>query len=258
MSPAVVTDRRPAGQRRQFWALYRSFLFRVIDLELLSVSGEVRNLLAQFASLLAAYSFVLALFTLSNFAESPASHSILLVSAWGIEEFLISTTLTVAGLFAVLAWNAVLPDHRDSLVLDPLPLRTRTIFSAKGAAAATALAISIIAINIFTGIGFSISGRSRRWEHRGRYSVLICLLDRHGCRRSVHLHFYFRCPKCRRILQLSVFPAHLRLPAAIGVFHHSGAFLPHPASGNSFGAGVSGQSASACIPAFILVLGIVP
>ncbi len=154
MSPAVVADRQPAAQRRQFWVLYRSFLFRVIDLELLSVSGEMRNLLAQFASLLAAYSFVLALFTLSNFTQSPASHSTLLVSAWGIEEFLISTTLTVAGLFAVLAWNAVLPDRRDSFILDPLPLRTRTIFSAKGAAAATALAVSIIAVNIFTGISF--------------------------------------------------------------------------------------------------------
>ena len=157
MNPAVVADRQFAGatsQRRQFWALYRNFLFRVIDLELLSASGEIRNLLAQFASLLAAYSFVLALFTLSGFAESPARHSTLLVSAWGVEEFLISTTLTVAGLFAVLAWNAVLPDRRDSFVLNSLPIRTRTVLSAKGATAATALAVSIIAVNIFTGISF--------------------------------------------------------------------------------------------------------
>jgi pimeloyl-ACP methyl ester carboxylesterase len=140
-------------ERRQFRLLYRLFLFRVIDLELLSASGEVGNLLAQFAALLAAYSFVLAVFTVSHFALS-SGHSKLAVSAWGVEEFLISTTLTVTGLFAVLAWNAVLPDRRDSFVLDPFPLRIRTIFAAKGAAIATALGISIVAVNVFTGISF--------------------------------------------------------------------------------------------------------
>jgi pimeloyl-ACP methyl ester carboxylesterase len=139
---------------RQFRALYRSFLFRVIDIELLSASGEVHNLLAQFAALLAAYSFVLALFTITHFTQSTASEAKLIAGAWGLEEFLISTTITVAGLFAVLAWNAMLPDRRDSFVLNPLPLRTRTIFGAKGAAIATALGMTILAVNVFTGISF--------------------------------------------------------------------------------------------------------
>jgi hypothetical protein len=66
----------PAGdgsmidERRQFRVLYRGFLFRVIDIELLSASGEVHNLLAQFAALLAAYSSVLALFTVTHFTQS--------------------------------------------------------------------------------------------------------------------------------------------------------------------------------------------
>ncbi len=119
-------------ERRQFRVLYRNFLFRVIDLELLSVSGETRNLLVQFAALLAAYSFVLAVFTVPPFALSTADHSKLVVGAWGVEEFLISTTLTVAGLFAVLAWNAVLPDRRDGFVLDPLPLRSQNHIRGQG------------------------------------------------------------------------------------------------------------------------------
>lgn len=57
-------------ERRQFRVLYRGFLFRVIDIELLSASGEVHNLLAQFAALLAAYSSVLALFTVTHFTQS--------------------------------------------------------------------------------------------------------------------------------------------------------------------------------------------
>lgn len=143
-------------ERRQFRILYRSFLFRVIDLELISASGELSNLLAQFASLLAAFNFVLALVTVPHFALSTASRPNLLIGAWGVEEFLISTTITVAGLFAVLAWNATLPDRRDSFVLSPLPLRNRTIFSAKTLAVATALGVSIIGVNIFTGAGLPL------------------------------------------------------------------------------------------------------
>ena len=143
-------------ERKQFHVLYRSFLFRVIDLELISASGELSNLLAQFVSLLAAFSFVLALVTVPHFALSTASRAHLLIGAWGVEEFLISTTITVAGLFAVLAWNATLPDRRDSFVLAPLPLRNRTIFSAKAAAIATALGVSIVAVNIFTGAGLPL------------------------------------------------------------------------------------------------------
>ncbi len=140
--------------RRQFVALYRSFLFRVVDLELLSASGDIRNLLGQFAALLAAYSFVLALFTVSHFALSTAARSKLAVSAWGLEEFYFSTTITVVGLFSVLAWDASSPDRRDGFILDPLPVRARTILGAKYASIVTGLSVSIIAVNVFTGLSF--------------------------------------------------------------------------------------------------------
>ncbi len=143
-------------RRRQFLALYRGFLFRVVDLDLLSASGDVRNLLGQFAALLSAYSFVLAIFTVAHFALSTSEQSKRAVTAWGLEEFYISTTITVVGLFTVLSWNALVPDRRDGFVLDPLPIQTRTILSAKSASVATALGISILAVNIFTGLSFPL------------------------------------------------------------------------------------------------------
>jgi hypothetical protein len=45
--------------RRQFRVLYRLFLTRIIDLEILSAGGDVRDLLARFVSVLAAFSLVL-------------------------------------------------------------------------------------------------------------------------------------------------------------------------------------------------------
>ena len=44
-------------ERRQFAILYRDFLFRIVDLELLSSRGEAQRLLAQFAAMLGAFSF---------------------------------------------------------------------------------------------------------------------------------------------------------------------------------------------------------
>jgi hypothetical protein len=46
-------------------------------------------------------------------------------ATWGMEHFLISTTMLVVGLFAVLSWDSAFPDRRDVLVLGPLPVRSR-------------------------------------------------------------------------------------------------------------------------------------
>ena len=139
-------------ERRQFRILYRDFLFRIVDLDLLSRSGEIQNLLVQLAALLAAFNFVVAVLYVPRYATSILPSEQLLMAAWGDQEFLIATTIAIAGLFAVLSWNALFPDRRDSFVLGPLPVRTGIIFAAKIAALATALGISVAAINIFTGL----------------------------------------------------------------------------------------------------------
>jgi hypothetical protein len=46
------------SERQQFRILYRDFLFRIVDLELLSARGEIQKLLVQFVAMLAAFSFV--------------------------------------------------------------------------------------------------------------------------------------------------------------------------------------------------------
>src|SRR5205823_2379535 len=75
----------------------------------------------------------------------------------GYEEFLMGTTIAVVGSFTVLAWNTLLPERRDSLVLGPLPIRLRTIFLAKSLAIATALGGSIVAVNLFSGMLYPVA-----------------------------------------------------------------------------------------------------
>jgi hypothetical protein len=139
---------------RQFVVLYRLFLARMIDLEILSAGGDVRDLVVRFVSVLAAFSLVLAYLITPRYFISTLPRASLLYSLWNDSEFLISTSIAVAGLLAVLAWNAVFPDRRDCLVLGPLPVPTPVIILAKLSAMATALGISLFAVNAFTGFLF--------------------------------------------------------------------------------------------------------
>jgi hypothetical protein len=135
----------------QFRALYRQFLFRLMDVELLSASasGDASALLGQFASLLIFGSVVLGVggITVGLGLREEASAA----SFWPVERFLISLTMLVEGVFALLSWDATFLDRRDVLVLAPLPVRVRTLFAAKIAAAASALGLTLAAWNCVAG-----------------------------------------------------------------------------------------------------------
>ncbi len=140
----------------QFRVLYRQFLFRVFDREVLSAhaQGDANKLLGQFATLLilasVAGSFVV--ISLAN-PHAPGNIAQLGLAATMIaQHFLIATTMLVVGLFAVLSWDATFPDRRDVLVLAPLPVRARTMFLAKVAAVATALGLTIALLHSALGL----------------------------------------------------------------------------------------------------------
>ncbi len=146
-----MSRERPATPLR---VLYRDFLTRLVDLEILSTGADIQKLLAQFAALLAAASFTYAVASVPRYVESSLPQAQLLAAAYGEQEFLIASTMAIAGLFSVLAWNTVPPDRRDCFILGVLPVRVRTIFLAKVAALVTALALAVAAVNSFTGFSF--------------------------------------------------------------------------------------------------------
>jgi hypothetical protein len=130
-------------EQRQFRVLYKDFLSRIVDLDILSSQGDLKDLMVRVISILASFSFI--------FCYMGALKNI---SGY---EFVISATLGVAGLFAVFAWNAVFPDKRDCLVLGPLPIHRRTLILARLAAVATALGGVVVSINFFTGLYFAFA-----------------------------------------------------------------------------------------------------
>ncbi|MBC7928204.1 MAG: hypothetical protein H7039_21370, partial [Bryobacteraceae bacterium] len=83
----------------QFRVLFRHFLFRMPDPELLSAEGDMSTLFGQFAALLIfmGIGFSGSLMGLDTHLPKEA----MLISAWGAEHSLISATMLVVGLFAV-------------------------------------------------------------------------------------------------------------------------------------------------------------
>ncbi len=140
----------------QFRVLYRQFLFRVFDLEVLSThaQGDANKLLGQFATLLilASVGASFVVIALANPNASGNSGPLGLVFTMIAQHFVIATTMLVVGLFAVLSWDATFPDRRDVLVLAPLPVRARTMFLAKVAAVASALGLTIVLLHSALGL----------------------------------------------------------------------------------------------------------
>lgn len=141
-------------ETRQFRVLYRQFLFRMVDLELLSADalGDSNKLLGQVAALLITVSIFFLTLPVLKAGSRSLSPAIWVFTAWGLEHFLIATTMLVVGLFAVLSWDSTFPDRRDVHVLAPLPVRARTLFLAKVAAAGTALGVTVLLLHSAVGL----------------------------------------------------------------------------------------------------------
>lgn len=153
--------------KRQFRILYREFLFRMVDLEILSAHalGDSSKLLGRFAALLVFISLGLS-WAAFGFAEARMNAPMSLALTLVTEEFLISTTMLVVGIFAVLSWDSTFPNRRDVLVLAPLPVRPWTMFRAKVAAVATALCLTVVLFQGVSGLiwpmAFAMQARAQR------------------------------------------------------------------------------------------------
>lgn len=137
----------------QFAVLYRQFLFRIVDPELLSGSaqGDMHTLLGQFAALLVVVSLLFA-FLAVPFIDSKLPPPVRLIGALTMEHLVIASTMLAVGLFGVLSWDSTFLDRRDLLVLAPLPVRALTLFRAKAAASAMALSLVIALLNSLSGL----------------------------------------------------------------------------------------------------------
>jgi hypothetical protein len=131
----------------EFRVLYRQYLLRVVDLEALSMQADVPTLLGQFVGLLiliSAFQTLGFLYAAGRPNMSPAAMASLAIH---MEQTLLAGTMLVAGLVAVVSWDATFPDRRDVMVLGPLPVRPLMILVAKMAANGALVGIGVVALN---------------------------------------------------------------------------------------------------------------
>lgn len=146
-----------AAENRQFRILHRDFLSRMIDIELISAGGSARDLLIRFAAMLLALGFLISYLMVPRYVLSDLPHARLARFAWGDEEFLISLTIALVSLCAVMTWSNVFPDRRDSLILGLLPIRLPVMMAARFAAIGTVLGGAILTANALTGLAFPLA-----------------------------------------------------------------------------------------------------
>jgi len=155
---------RVSKEARQFLMLYRLSLARMVDLEIISSRGDLNGLFARTGGILLGLSLTMVLLVVTPYWRTTLPVSELTTQIRNDEEFLISITLAAAGMFSVLAWNNVLPDRRDCLVLGTLPVRTRAVALARLAASFTCIAVIVGAINAFIGLTFPYVMATGLWE----------------------------------------------------------------------------------------------
>lgn len=151
----------------QFRILYRQFLMRVIDLEALSIDADIPRFLGQFASTLVFISVIVALGLLMGYGSVATKPAALLRFTWTIEQGLISGTMLVVGLIAVITWDSTFPDRKDVMVLSPLPVPARTILLAKVSASVGILGLATLALNFATGIAGPLVLAAEQPSHWG-------------------------------------------------------------------------------------------
>ena len=73
----------------------------------------------------------------------------------------ITYSAAAVGLVGAFAWDALVFDRRDGLVLGPLPVSIREIVAAKTAAVASVMASSALAVNLFNALVFAFTTADR-------------------------------------------------------------------------------------------------
>ena len=139
-------------ESRQFRALARLFVTRLFDTDVVQVRGDIFSIMSHAAALGAAMSFVVCLMVIHVYVTGNPPPT----ARWTHEESLISTTMVVVSILALIVWDSLFPDRLDSTILGAFPLRMRTVLCAKIAAIGTALSVAIVAVNSFTGLVFPL------------------------------------------------------------------------------------------------------
>jgi hypothetical protein len=142
----------------QFRELARHFFNRFFDNDLIAINSDevdMRATVVNILAILAAPGMLLPFLFMTKYSNMQRMPLYVRdLASLGEKEFFICFSMTVMGLVTVIEWEMLFPDRRDYANLTPLPIRLRTMFSAKIAALLAFLAIFSSVINAFSPVMF--------------------------------------------------------------------------------------------------------
>jgi hypothetical protein len=113
-------------EAKQFLILTRHFFLRLFRNDLVDFEDQMKERVIGILAILAVFSGLIGYSFLGKYGYTPDQGQ-----SWIEKMFIITFFMLIMGFAAILEWDVMFPDGRDYANLHPLPLRIRTILSAK-------------------------------------------------------------------------------------------------------------------------------
>ena len=155
---------RRSDETNQYRLLTRHFCGRFFDRETLAAPQvELSVLMVQILALLVLPGALQSLYLYPKYGayiylSIPARDLATLPDKF----FFLSLSMILLGFLTIFVWEALFPDRRDCVVLAPLPVRARTVFSGKATALILFLLTFTVAINACPAVLFPLGVLARR------------------------------------------------------------------------------------------------
>ncbi|HKE23473.1 MAG TPA: hypothetical protein VKB88_13995 [Bryobacteraceae bacterium] len=160
-----------------FLLLARHFFGRFFDNDIVSQTTDMRTNSVQAFGLAASPGIFLALYMMPtdvSYDHPFAGNWLLVIDCY----LFVLYSMVVMGLVMVLEWDALFPDRKDYLVLTPLPLSNRSVFTAKAVAlvvflAAFAAGTNLLGMLLVPFIGTSNRGTVSVWQVGAAHATAV-------------------------------------------------------------------------------------
>jgi hypothetical protein len=138
-------------ETRQFRILTRHFFLRLFRNDFVDFEDQMKERVIGILSILAVFSGLIAYAFLEKYGYTPDNGQ-----SWLEKMIIITFFMLIMGFVAILDWDFMFLDGRDFASLNPLPLRTRTILSAKFISLLFFASLFALALNLLSSPSFIV------------------------------------------------------------------------------------------------------
>ena len=142
------------GERQQFRLLTRHFFGGLLDNDLISPASDLHGVLSKVAAILVIPAVMYPFRLLFTYSYPFRDYAELEMRSWSDKSIFVMLSLVAMGMLTILEWDALQLDRRDCSAFGPLPIRARTILSAKLAALGKLLIVFAVPLTLIGGVTF--------------------------------------------------------------------------------------------------------